>query len=120
MSGSGTSQISYTTNVENSDTRGSNDSLLSKTAGFLVFIYVFVTVLFIMWYSFSKFRNGNFIASSPQLLLWSLLIIIIIYTMSSVYNNQEHKIHCSDLTYQIIIIMSTLGLVSNIYFFQKI
>ena len=72
-----------TTNVSNVNT-GDTENFLFKTAGFLVFIYVFVTVLFIVWYSFSKLKNGIFIASSPQLLLWSVMIIIIIYVMTSV------------------------------------
>lgn len=105
--------------VLNSNAENIEESLLFNTAGYLVTIYIIVTVLFIMWYSFSKFRNGNFLASSPQLLLWSVLIGIFIYIMSSVYNNEGYQIHCTDLTYQIIIIMSILGLVSNVYFFNK-
>jgi hypothetical protein len=105
--------------VLNSNTKNIEESLLFKTAGFLVTIYIVVTVLFIIGYSFSKFRNGNFLASSPQLLLWSVLVGIIIYVLSSVYNSNENQTYCTDLTYQIIIIMSTLGLVSNIYFFNK-
>ena len=111
--------MSDTTNVTNPDTKDSNDSLLFKFAGFTVFIYFFVTILFIIWFSFSKIKNGNFIVSSPQLLLWSVLIIIIIYIMSSAYI-EENKKHCADLTSKIIIIMSILGLVTNVYFFQKI
>ena len=117
---SGTGKIPIDTNISISDLKDTADSLLFKTAGFLVFIYFFVTVLFIMWYSFSKLKDSNFLASSPQLLLWSVLIIIIIYVMSSAYNRENNNIHCNDLTYQIIIIMSILGLVTNVYFFNKI
>ena len=87
--------MSDTTKDTNLDTGDNNDSLLFKFAGFTVFIYFFVTVLFILWYSFSKLKNGNFLTSSPQLLLWSVLIIIIIYVMSSSYI-EENKKHCSD------------------------
>ncbi len=108
--------------ILNSNSVDSNNSLLFKFAGFSVFIYFFVTVLFIVWFSFSKIKDGKFIVSSPQLILWSALILIIIYIMSSAYieNNKDNKTNCADLTSKIIIIMSILGLITNVYFFQKI
>ncbi len=96
-----------------------NDSVLFEFAGICVFIYFFVTVLFIVWFSFSKINNGKFISSTPQLVLWSVLVLIIIYIMSSAYVGDNKK-HCADLTSKIIIIMSILGLITNVYFFQKI
>ncbi len=115
---SGSDQTITVTNASVVDT-GTNNSLLFKFAELSVFIYFFVTVLFIVWFSFSKLKNGNFLASSPQLILWSVLILIIIYIMSSTYID-ENKKHCEDLTSKIIIIMSILGLITNVYFFQKI
>lgn len=116
---SGSDQTITVTNASVVDTGTNNNSLLFKIAGFSVFIYFFVTVLFIIWFSFSKLKNGNFIVSSPQLILWSFLIIIIVYVMSSAYI-EENKKNCANLTSLIIIIMSILGLITNVYFFQKI
>ncbi len=102
-----------------SSTLNTTDSILFKFAGLSVFIYFFVTVLFIVWFSFSKINNGKFISSTPQLVLWSVLVLIIIYIMSSAYVSDNKK-QCADLTSKIIIIMSILGLITNVYFFQKI